>query len=104
MRVPTIFCIASAGAFSLLVLTGCGKQDEDRGDLGVAGSTIQETSQTAADKGADAGMGGTGSAPTSIGSGATNGAIGNETLNAIAGPGNIPSGAGSTTQPAATQP
>ena len=47
---------------------------------------------------------GTGNAPTSAGSGATNSVVGNETLNWVAGPGNTASGRGTTTRPSDRAP
>jgi hypothetical protein len=47
---------------------------------------------------------GTGNAGTTAGSGASNGVIGNETLNWVTGPGNTESGRGTTTRPSSTAP
>jgi hypothetical protein len=47
---------------------------------------------------------GTGNAPTSAGSGATNSIIGNETVNWVTGPGNTQSGRGTTTRPSDRAP
>ena len=41
----------------------------------------------------------TGNAATTAGSGATNGVVGNETLNWVTGPGNTENGSGTTTRP-----
>jgi penicillin-binding protein 2A len=47
---------------------------------------------------------GNGNAPTAAGSGATNGVIGNETVNWVTGPGNTESGRGTTTRPSSQAP
>lgn len=83
-------------AVSLLITTfsvvGCDKKNNTGSETGTSGP--RDTAGAAAP-----GVGGTGNAGTSIGSGATNGVVGSETRNAVGAPGNTETGAGSTTQP-----
>lgn len=97
MRTGTILLLAT---FSLAgIQLGCERADKGSGDSHAiapptdAGASDARTANNVV-------QGGTGNAPTTIGTGATNGVVGNETRQAIGGPGNTESGAGTTTQPA----
>lgn len=78
---------------------GCERADKGSGDSHAvapspdAGASDARTANNIS-------QGGDGNAPTTIGTGATNGLVGNETRHAIGGPGNTESGVGTTTQPA----
>lgn len=78
---------------------GCERADKGSGDSHAA-SPPSDASRSDARISNNVTQGGTGNAPTTLGTGATNGVVGNETRHAIGGPGNIESGAGTTTQPA----
>lgn len=95
------------GSISMLLLvaltgfavTGCNRDDKGSGDSHVV-APPSDTNSSNSPNSASTNVGGTGNAPTSAGTGATNGVVGNETRNTVGGPGNVESGAGTTTRPA----
>lgn len=78
---------------------GCDRADKGSGDSHVVGAPSDGGSSDAPISN-NVTQGGTGNGPTTLGTGATNGIIGNETRHAIGGPGNTETGAGTTTQQA----
>jgi hypothetical protein len=78
---------------------GCERADKGSGDSHAVGAPLDAGSSDARTAN-NVSQGGTGNAPTSFGTGATNGVVDNETRNAVGGPGNTESGAGTSTRPA----
>lgn len=97
MRTRTILLFVAIGLAGLQF--GCGREDKGSGDSHAVGPPSDAGSSDAR-VASNVSQGGTGNAPTTLGSGATNGIVGNETRHAIGGPGNTETGAGTTTQPA----
>jgi hypothetical protein len=86
-----ILCLAG-------VQLGCDRADKGSGDSHAVAPPSDAGSSDARTAG-NVSQGGTGNAPTTIGTGATNGVVGNETRHAVGGPGNIQSGQGTSTRP-----
>lgn len=97
MRTRTILLIALISLAALQLR--CGRTDKGSGDSHAVGPPSDAGSSDARVSN-NVLQGGTGNAPTTIGTGATNGVVGNETRQTIGGPGNTEAGAGTTTRPA----
>lgn len=97
MRPAIILLVATLALTGLQM--GCGRADKGSGDSHAVGAPSDAGSSDAR-LANDINQGGNGNAPTALGTGATNGIVGNETRHAIGGPGNTESGLGTTTRPA----
>lgn len=97
MRSRTILLVAAICVAGWQI--GCDRADKGSGDSHAVGAPSDAGSSDSR-LANDVNQGGTGNAPTTLGSGATNSTIGGETRHAVGGPGNTESGAGTSTRPA----